>query len=589
MFDPEKSFNKTVKAFHEDRLHSAEKSYLALVKHLPNHADVLHLGGLIALKRGDHKNALRRLSARIDVGPPDAGIMSLLGVAQRNLGDIDAAIDSQKAALQQSPESPEILVRLANALTSKHAYSEALLYLQKASLINPRADDLQFLLGVCSLETGNHENAISHFQNAMEQEGNRPEILFHIADAHIRQGQTEDARTKIEQALEIAGDDVSALQRAGKLLFLCGELEDAISLLERALTINPSDTVTHSHLGNCLLRTGDFDRAETHLRQRLRESSHESETLYALGTLLVCRGNTDEGFALLRRHSESDQAGLRFKSDPRWRGETLKGKRLYAYGVQGVGDEVLFASFVPELAKQADDLTIECDHRLVPLFQRSFNDVTLIPHPEANSLESEVSGADYVVALPDVSPYLMADLVTRRPPETAYLKPDPEKTSEIRERYRHLSDNLKVGIAWRSGNKDRSERNAPLSDWAPLLSLSGITFVNLQYGDTAKEVKEVSNSIGCEIYTDPEIDQFDSLDDFAAQIAALDRVVTISNTTLHIAGSIGARVDAIIPLHPDWRYRLKANDTVWYPHVTLHRQSSHGEWNDVIQSVVATF
>lgn len=589
MFDPEKSFNKTVKAFHENRLRSAEKSYLALAKHLPRHADVLHLGGLIALKRGDHKNALRRLSARVEIGPSDGNIMSLVGVAQRNLGDIDGAIASQKTALSLSPDIPEILVRLANALTSKHLYAEALDYLQRAYSINPRADDLQFLLGVCLLETGDSRNAIGHFQNALDQEGNTPEIIFYLADALIRVDRTEDASDKIEQALEVAGDDVSALQRAGKLLFRCGEIEHAISILERALGIDPSDTLTHSHLANCLLRTGDFDRAEFFLRRRNEANPDEPETLYALGTLLVCRGNTEEGFGLLLRHSKQDRTRSSITSVPYWQAEPLSGKNLYAYGVQGVGDEVLFASFVPELTRRADKLTLQCDHRLIPILQRSFKDISIVPHPKPGVSEQDVNGADYVVALPDISPHLMADLVTRRAPDNAYLSPDLEKKAEIQKRYSRLTDNLKVGIAWRSGNKDRSERNAPLRAWEALLSIPSITFFNLQYGDTTDEIDAISNALGCEIFTDMEIDQFTNLDDFAAQIAALDRVVTISNTTLHIAGAIGARVDAIIPLHPDWRYRSESHETVWYPNVTLHRQTKNGDWDDVIKSVAATF
>ena len=124
-----------------------------------------------------------------------------------------------------------------------------------------------------------------------------------------------------------------------------------------------------------------------------------------------------------------------------------------------------------------------------------------------------------------------------------------------------------------------------MENWTPILSQPDCFFVNLQYGDIEQEIGEYYSSTGILIYTDQEINPLTNLDDFAAQISALDLVISISNTTVHMSGALGKKVWTLLPYVPDWRWMLKREDTPWYPTMKLFRQSRMNDWRDVFQRV----
>jgi ADP-heptose:LPS heptosyltransferase len=81
------------------------------------------------------------------------------------------------------------------------------------------------------------------------------------------------------------------------------------------------------------------------------------------------------------------------------------------------------------------------------------------------------------------------------------------------------------------------------------------------------------------------INPFENLDDFAAQIAALDLVISVDNTTVHLAGALGKPVWTLLPCVPDWRWMLNREDSPWYPTMRLFRQPSQGDWSSVIKMI----
>ena len=111
-------------------------------------------------------------------------------------------------------------------------------------------------------------------------------------------------------------------------------------------------------------------------------------------------------------------------------------------------------------------------------------------------------------------------------------------------------------------------------------------FVNLQYGNTKQEIEEyVSVQSDISIYLDDEIDPLKNLDDFATQVSILDLVISIDNTTVHMAGALGQKVWTLLPYTPDWHWMLNREDTPWYPSMKLFRRAHMNNWSNVFQQV----
>lgn len=131
-----------------------------------------------------------------------------------------------------------------------------------------------------------------------------------------------------------------------------------------------------------------------------------------------------------------------------------------------------------------------------------------------------------------------------------YLVPDAARTAALRSRYRSRGGRLVVGISWRSTNRLFGQRKSvPLADWEPILDLPGITFVALQHGDIADEAAAAG------LLHDREIDPLVDLDGFAAQTAAMDLVVSVSNSTVHFAGALA---------RPCWLMLPSGNGLLWH-------------------------
>ena len=94
-----------------------------------------------------------------------------------------------------------------------------------------------------------------------------------------------------------------------------------------------------------------------------------------------------------------------------------------------------------------------------------------------------------------------------------------------------------------------------------------------------------SVATGLLLYQDEEIDSLRNLDDFAAQVSALDLVISTSNTTVHVAGALGKPVWTLLSYIPDWRWMLEREDTPWYPSMRLFRQRKAGDWSGVFVQV----
>jgi hypothetical protein len=169
----------------------------------------------------------------------------------------------------------------------------------------------------------------------------------------------------------------------------------------------------------------------------------------------------------------------------------------------------------------------------------------------------------------------------------SYLLACPDKVSKLRNKYQQLAKGKQlVGISWKSVNQRVGKiKSTSLKDWTVILSQPNYYFINLQYGDVNAEIEEYTSGNKTSIYIDKEINSLMSLDDFTAQVSALDLIISTSNTTVHVAGALGKEVWTLLPYISDWKWMLNREDTPWYPTMKLFRQSKIGGWQKVFLRV----
>lgn len=419
----------------------------------------------------------------------------------------------------------------------------------------------------------------------------RPNSNFeaHLAETLYRQEKYADAIPYFRTALARNPDNPDIMHALAYSLCTLGQWEEGHSFALKAVHISPQarymDALLNAlfHLG----RAGELDILATQALARYPDSP-EIRSMYALHRLK--RGDFREGF--------------RYFADFRWRnnrdvppdggtpGEWWDGKpfdgTLLVTAEQGLGDELMASSIYEDLVRMQQPALIECDRRLIPVFERSFPPLLKFAARGTRALKTafETGGHFRKVNMLDLAGMFRNDHEAF-PSRIAWLKPDPDKVAALRARYEAKWPGTQlIGFSWKSARtmEGMAEKGTRLTDFIPLLSLPDKTFLSLQYGTIAEDLADL-RAAGCDaLQVDPEIDATNDIDSLFAQIAALDAVVSTSNTTVHIAGSLGIPCYVLLPkVRPVlWYWGYEGERTPWYPALRLLRNPHEGDWNELI-------
>lgn len=360
----------------------------------------------------------------------------------------------------------------------------------------------------------------------------------------------------------------------------------------RALRIDRRNVAALVGLSETLRDAGAPDDALREARKAVSFAPHVREARLALALAALTVGRLAEGWKHYdaRWRDDGDAANRRLPlSAPTWDGGALDGP-LLAWGEQGVGDEIMLASLLPDLTARGVDLRLWIDRRLHPLFARSFPGATLLRRGSADDALN--CGAAAEIAMGDLPRFFRndpADFPVGAPPS---LRADPQRAAAVRARLARRDGEFVVGLSWRSVNARygavRSiDAAALVGAVARAAAVAGrpLRAVNLQYDATAAEIAAVAAQTGVALWTDPEIDLRDDLDGAAAVIDGLDLVVCIDNSVAHLAGALGARTWLAAPFAADWRWMTGREDSPWHPTMRLFRQPRPGDWGAALAAI----
>ncbi len=474
-------------------------------------------------------------------------------LAHHQAGRLADAEREYRAALSRDPGALVAQVNLGVVLRDQGRKEEARDSYRRALSIDPDVAEVHYGLGLVLQELNEGDEAIACFRRAVEIKPDYVEALNGLAIGLQKQGNPAEAIETFERALEIDPGFAEAHNTLGNLYHREGRPDDAVAAFRRAIAINPDYAEAHRNLSQALLLAGSLDE-----------------------------GWREAGWRWKCRDFPSEKRDF---PQPLWAGEPLAGQKILVWGEQGVGDEVHFAAMVPDLLDAGAKVVLESDPRLVPLFRRSFPGVECAPRETPPAAETGAEDIDFQAPSGDLGRWLRPDLESF-PSPVPYLAADPARADGLRSKYREGGKDLLVGIAWVSKNPEiGKEKSMSLMDWRPLTARTGIKFIDLQYGDTEEERRTFEKKTGTPVLHDGDIDQMADLDAFAAQVAAMDLVVSVSNTTVHISGGLGVPTWVLLNSLPLPVWMLGREDSPWYQSMRLFRQAEAGDWTDVVLRV----
>jgi Flp pilus assembly protein TadD len=429
-------------------------------------------------------------------------------------------------------------------------------------------------------EAGNHHAAGQFDQAAFLYEnllGAVPDdaVLLYLYGTLCSQVQRfGSAITFLRKSVELAPDLDEAWHNLGVALRNEGHNEEARKAYSRAIALNPDSADLLAMMAGSYINEGLPDRALEWAEKALAIDPEQIHGMNHKALALLELGRFEEAWGPYRARFDlpSMSASPRPYECPEWEGQPVK--KLAIHGEQGLGDEVMFMSCFAEAAELADEIVIECERRLVPLFKRSFG---------CDVYESHVS---LVTAHPDVDAFIpMGNLpgLFRTSTESfdaakPFLKTNPALVKKYRKRLERLGPGPYVGVGWHGGTKATHQevRNAPQDLWEKVVGSPG-TFISLQYGE---EAAQQAKALGIQHWQS----SIDDLDNFAALVDACDIVVSVCQTAIHVAGGVGTECWCLTPSKPAWRYAI-VGDMPWYKDVHLVRQNGD-DWGSAFMEVM---
>ncbi len=476
---------------------------------------------------------------------------------------------------QQRPPSQSIAEELTVlALQAKNAGKKEMadLILQSALVADPTCFHALNERGALCTSNQEFDKALEFYSAAAESNPRSGEVLNNKAMALRALGRSHEAVEAARKAMKLSpGQDMVALNAASALDDV-GEIDECLAILDEYIERNPNNINIHYNKSLILLSAGRFYEGWREYAWRLRQPAVNSHY---------------DHFDIMP-----------------WSGGSIDGQNVLVWGEQGLGDEILTATMINDLAARAAHVTLLCTDRLVPLFQRSFPNITVDARPTVGVVETfprerlapelipvSMRGKTFHAQMSqsDLGQMLRPNIGSF-PFQLSFLKSASSTTFALSQSLRKDTLTSKIiGISWHSKRNIRigTLKSLSLRDLAPILKTPGCTFVNLQYGDCDDEIAEVEKEFGVKIFQLPAADPLTDMDSFASLVAAMDLVISASNTTVHIAGGLGVPTWVMTPTGPGklWYWHRSRTDSPWYPSVELFRQPNAGKWGPVVETI----
>ena len=568
-----------------------ERAILAYRKAIeinPHYAEALNNIGQAFMKNDEVMEAIKSYEEALSIHPKFYESYYNLGIAFNAIKDWEQAINAFNEAVKLQPTVAETYNDLGIALRAIDKIEDAMQSYNRAISLKPDFFQAYNNLGIALKEVGDIEEAKNTFKKAIT-------INEQYAEAHNNLGtvlkaldEPEEAMKCYKYALLLKPDYAEALNNLGTLIQEQGELRGALEAYNNAIRIMPRYAEAIYNAGAVLADLGRINEAMEAYNSSLEIKPENAAANVNLGRLKWLTLNFKSAFELMEWRWSLDAHELYFghaleSVNPTWNGE--EGKDVFVWKEQGIGDEIMFSSLLSEMKEKSNRLIVECDKRLIPLYERSFPSNINFTYDR-----SLISAHDYEtqIALGSLPKHFRHELKDFSKVSAGWLKADPARVKTIREKLSIDKPDKIIGISWftKSGGSRSTKRNIPLDILAEYLKRVPGKYVSLQYGDTFEEIAKLRSDSCFEVVTLDEIDLFNDIDGLAALISACDTVISIDNLTVHLAGALGVETKVLLPEIAEERWGASGSDSYWYDHLTLYRKDKSDSWAKQLECLI---
>ncbi len=501
--------------------------------------------GLDRHNSGDLRSAASVYEEVLRRDPKNAEALHLLGLVAYQAGQPVPAIDFMSQAIALSPEAAPMYGNRGLALAAAGRQEEALADFDRAIALQPDLAAPHHNRGAALQALGRTEEAIASYDRAL-QLNPRNAGVFNDRGASLRAlGRRDAALADYDAALALDPKNVAAWYNRGGTLRDLGRVEEAVESYGQAVALNPDLAIAHHNRALCRLQLGDYLGGFEEYEWRKR-----------------CPTFDDPRYGLERP----------------WAGERLKGKSLFVFPELYQGDVIQFARFVLAAEQAGARVTLAAPKAMHALLQ------TLSPSINLRGEDEAGESYDYqspLLSLPHAFKTTLESL-----PNAPYLRADPARVAHWREAIG--PQGFKVGVVWQGSTLPYAlplQRSFPLAALKGLAALPDVRLISLQKVNGLEQLHTLPKGMAVEDLGEGFDPGPEAFVDTAAAMSCCDLVITPDTSVAHLAGALGVNTWVALPAVSDWRWMSARDDSPWYPHTRLFRQSVPGDWTAVFDEM----
>ena len=556
------------------RAEDAERMLRARLAAGDTDADATHLLGFILATSGRAAEGLALIDRSIAAAPRNPGFLDNRAQVLLQMGRVEEAVRDAEAVTSLEPAFAEGWLHMAQALRRLGKASESATAARRALAIDPGHVGAGYHAALLAFETGDLAGAEAGFARVLERNPRHAGALNNLGIVQRETGRAAEALESFARAAAAEPANAAVQGNLGLALQGAGRNAEALEAFQRAGT--PEALANAAGLALELER---LEQARSLYRRAAAAKPGFADAEYGLGQVALREHRFAEGWEGYERRFETRPplAALRSLALPRLEGADLaRAKRVALWSEQGLGDQILFTTLLPELERRGIAAVVEVDARLEGLYRRS-----LPPSFELTTradLASAFAGCDFQLPMGSLPRLFRRDAASFAAQPAQLLRPDPERLAQARAALAALAPDGKViAISWRSpqagARRALGERKSvPLDAFAALARAHGARLLDLQYGDVDAERAVFESRHPGVLARIEGLDLRDDLEGVAAALVACGRLVTTSNATAHLAGALGVPTELWLPR--GWApfsywVALPGGRSPWYPSVVV--------------------
>jgi tetratricopeptide (TPR) repeat protein len=543
----------------------------------PDHAETLHLMGLLSLhaKQYDHATEWISRAIRLD---PKVEYLASLGTTLQQQGRREEALKVFDKALQLNPNDAELWRHLADTLMELARLDQALLTFQHVLKLNPDHQHALHKSGALLNQLGRHEEAIGYLDRSHELLPNHAPTLQARAWALYHLNRWEESLAEARRASELDPDNADTCNNIGLALWRLGWNEEALGWFDKAIEARPNFAAAFGNKIIALFYLHRFEAVFTHYDRMKALGLNHALTDWNVSLVHLLTGNFEAGWP--GHQARLNLPSASYPKIPRrmWLGgEAIEDKTILIAPDEGLGDTIQFVRYVPMLAKRGARVLLVVQDPLHSLLSGMDGVSQCAPVSAVNTLPA----FDFHCPISSL-PLAFGTRLDTIPAAIPYLPSPVASRVQAWEDRLGARTRLRVGLVWsgRPSHMNDHNRSIPLQAFSRLFDVDA-TLVSLQKDlrpNDAALLRERSDII----------DLTADLTDFtetAALISCLDLIISVDTSVAHLAGALGRPTWILLPYTPDYRWLLDRSDSPWYPSARLFRQTESREFETVLDRV----